>query len=194
MLFRSLEQTLAHSWAIFVHGKILTRLAATSLKLEQAKSRGDLVGFNDALDSLEITLQNPELEFDQSQHSLKVELESRLVPWEGLVDIKVIIPEKTLEVTGPRIADVGEVIEEVISNSVRHGKSAHLSVTINLVDGKDINLTVEDDSNIDIPEYQIRYGLGTKLFNLATDGRWDLRHTPRGSIFEATISLTDGKF
>jgi two-component sensor histidine kinase len=162
--------------------------------LEQAKSRGDLGGFNDALDSLEITLQNPELEFHQSQHSLKAELESRLVPWEGLVDIKVIIAEKTLEVTGPRIADVGEVIEEAISNSVRHGKSAHLSVTVNLVDGKDINLTVEDDSNIDIPEYQIRYGLGTKLFNLATDGRWDLRHTSSGSIFEATISLTDGKF
>ncbi len=36
------SRNLSHQWAIFIHGKILTRLAATSLKLDAALKAGDL--------------------------------------------------------------------------------------------------------------------------------------------------------
>ena len=35
------KQSMSHQWATFIHGKILTRLAATSLKLEQAVGNDD---------------------------------------------------------------------------------------------------------------------------------------------------------
>ena len=43
------SHTLSHRWAIFIHGKILTRLAATALKLETAASIRDTETFTEEI-------------------------------------------------------------------------------------------------------------------------------------------------
>lgn len=183
------NQTLSHTWAIFVHGKILTRLAATSLRLEQATNKADESGFNQAVDILLQVLQTPESSFLREKRNLQDEVMIRLQPWEGLVEINLELDPKLQNLIGFRVSDVGEVLEEAISNSVRHGKSGIINIDLKLSDVDQVQITVKDNSQVEIDKENVRYGLGTKLFNLVSDGRWNLSHSESGTIFSSTINV-----
>jgi hypothetical protein len=124
------EQSMSHQWATYIHGKILTRLAATSLKLEQAVSNNDVEGFELCLKNLRGILENPTSEFGIVILPLNEEVASRLDPWEGLISISVDIDPELNLISNERVRDLGEVIEEVISNSVRHGGSQNIAIRI----------------------------------------------------------------
>ena len=74
------KQSMSHQWATYIHGKILTRLAATSLKLEQAVGNNDVESFDSGLKNLKLILDDPTREFEQAQMNLKAEIASRLDP------------------------------------------------------------------------------------------------------------------
>ena len=185
------KQSMSHQWATFIHGKILTRLAATSLKLQQAVDHNDLENFESGLKNLKTILDNPTAEFDQNLMNLKSEIASRLDPWEGLITIKVSVDPVLEMVTNDRVKDLGEVIEEIISNSVRHGGSQNISIIITSSDHPDIKLVIEDDAINPLPLVPVRIGLGTKILNLVSDGRWSISHVDAKSTVKLTMSLLD---
>lgn len=185
------KQSMSHQWATFIHGKILTRLAATSLKLQQAVDHNDLENFESGLKNLKTILDNPTAEFDQNLMNLKSEIASRLNPWEGLITIKVSVDPVLEMVTNDRVKDLGEVIEEIISNSVRHGGSQNISIIITSSDHPDIKLLIEDDAINPLPLVPVRIGLGTKILNLVSDGRWSISHVDAKSTVKLTMSLLD---
>ena len=129
---------MSHQWATYIHGKILTRLAATSLKLEQAVGNNDVESFDSGLKNLQLILDDPTKEFEQDQMNLKDEIASRLDPWQGLITLKLSVDPALEGVANDRVKDLGEVIEEVISNSVRHGGSQNISISITSSDHPDI--------------------------------------------------------
>ena len=53
---------------------------------------------------------------------------------------------------------------------------------------KDIQVTAIDDAIIAPPAFQSRFGLGTRIFNLASDGRWTLMRV--GSTTELNLLMT----
>lgn len=185
------KQSMSHQWAIFIHGKILTRLAATSLKLQQAVDLNDLENFETGLKNLKTILENPAGEFDQNSMDLMNEIASRLDPWEGLITIKVSVDPVLEMVTNDRVKDLGEVIEEIISNSVRHGGSENISIRITPSDHPDIELLIEDDAINPLPLVPARIGLGTKILNLVSDGRWSISHLGAKTTVKLTMSLLD---
>ena len=164
------SHTLAHRWAIYIHGKILTRLAATSLRLETASSTGDRNSFIEAIETL-----------------LQL-LDYRLDPWFGLLDIDLQIEPGLMEIRNSRVQDLGEVIEELVSNSIRHGKAQKIALKVRRMGDKDIQVTAIDDAIIAPPAFQSRFGLGTRIFNLASDGRWTLMRV--GSTTELNLLMT----
>lgn len=182
-------QTLSHSWAIFVHGKILTRLAATSMRIEQAREKQDEQAFHQAIDSLIEILKSPELAYSNEIRTLDDELHMRLTPWEGLVEIDIEKDSALNALSGSRITDLGELLEEAISNSVRHGKSGKIHIHLDMTDHDEVRVILKDNSTIDFVHDHIRFGLGTKLFNLVSDGRWNLHHGVEGTTFTATINM-----
>jgi len=185
------KQSMSHQWATYIHGKILTRLAATSLKLEQAVGNNDLESFEAGLKNLKVILDDPTNEFEQDQMNLKDEIASRLDPWEGLITLKLSV-DPTLEgITNDRVKDLGEVIEEVISNSVRHGGSQNISISITSSDHPDIQLLIQDDAINPLPSVPARIGLGTKILNLVSDGRWSISHVDAKTTVKLTMSLLD---
>ena len=105
--------------------------------------------------------------------------------------IEYEIDPALLETKCSRMKDLGEVIEEAISNSVRHGKSSKLSLKLRNLDNSEVHITLTDDSNYKVPELQTRFGLGTKLFNLISDGRWRLQNIDSGTQFSLTMSLEE---
>jgi hypothetical protein len=183
------KQSMAHQWATFIHGKILTRLAATSLKLEQTVSNNDAGSFEACLKNIESVLEDPTREFEQNLVDLKSEISSRLDPWEGLISIKFSIDPALENISNERVHDLGEAIEEIISNSVRHGGSQNISISITLVTHPDVQVHIEDDAINPPPPVSTRIGLGTKILNLVSDGRWSISRVNAKTIVELTMSL-----
>jgi hypothetical protein len=181
--------TLAHRWAIFIHGKILTRLAATALKLETSKNSGDFDSYRSTLNALTDLLSKPDSEFEQAEIDLDLEIASRLDPWLGLVDVDLHIEESLKKIHTARVHEVGEVIEEIISNSMRHGKSQSVSLRVIRLGDKDIEITAVDDASIAPPIDQTRFGLGTRIFNLASDSRWSITRVDSSTVFKLVMAI-----
>ena len=185
------SHALSHRWAIFIHGKILTRLAASALKLETASQSGDSKTFNQTLDSLLSLLENPDAGFEHGSIDLKSEVTSRLDPWIGLLDVDLHIDEELESISGPRVSELGEVIEELVSNSMRHGKSQKIQLRVTKEGDKEIKIVAVDDALIPPPEQQIRYGLGTRIFNLASNGRWGMKRVESSTVFTLVMAIKE---
>lgn len=182
-------KNLSHEWAVYIHGKVLTRLAATSLKLDVAARNGDVHTYNETVDSLLALLSNPDADFDDASVDLQSEIASRLDPWRGLLEITLLIDPEIAALRSPRVRDIGQVIEELISNSIRHGRAERINLRVARSNTKDIEIIALDNSIIPPPESQSRSGLGTRIFNLASDGRWSLTRVENATEFRLTMGL-----
>ena len=185
------KQSMSHQWATFTHGKILTRIAATSLKLEQAVTNSDATSFDVGLKDITSLLNDPTREFEQVTVDLKTEISSRLDPWEGLIAIKIKIDPALADISNERVKDLGEVIEEIISNSVRHGGSQNISIDITSLAHSDIQVSIEDDAVNPLPSVPSRVGLGTKILNLVSDGRWSISRNDAKTTVKLTMALLE---
>lgn len=183
------SQNLSHRWAIFIHGKILTRLAATSLKLEAAAKDADLQSFKATLDSLNSLLSAPDADFEEESTDLQTEINSRLQPWVGLLNISIYVDPELKSVRTPRVRDLAEVIEELISNSSRHGKAKKIELKVLRSGVKDVEIIAIDDSTTPPSRAEKKPGLGTRIFNLASDGRWSIKRVGLTTEFRLTMEL-----
>lgn len=191
IIVQEFTQAISHRWAIYIHGKILTRLAATSLKLEQAVALNDQATFDSALDEIEEILKNPTRDFENGFGTVESEILSRLDPWNGLIEIALSIVPEIASISNPRVRDLGEVIEEIVSNSVRHGGSQIINVEVTQLVHPDIQIVVSDDAQNPLPFVSSRIGLGTKILNLVSDGRWTIFHENSKTTVKLTMSLRD---
>lgn len=183
------SQNLSHEWALFIHGKILTRLAATSLKLGAAASTDDQETFNETVKNLQSLLANPDLGFDEESVDLQSEVASRLDPWRGLLGVTLVIDDEIASIRNSRVRDIGQVIEELISNSIRHGRAGKIDLKIIRAGNGHIEITAVDDATIPPPESISKYGLGTRIFNLASDGRWSITRVGSSTMFKLRMSV-----
>ena len=183
------SHTLSHRWAIYIHGKILTRLAATALKLETASNLGDTETFTSSLRSLFDLLDNPDRDFEQKADVLESEVASRLDPWLGLLEVELHIDQDLKLIRNDKVRELGEVIEEIISNSMRHGKAQKIKLRVTRMGENDIQINAVDDATLAPPEIQLRYGLGTRIFNLASDGRWSITRVDSRTEFQLTMAM-----
>ena len=180
---------LSHQWAVFIHGKILTRLAANSLKLEAASKAEDAKEFEQTLERLIVLLKNPDSEFEFVTSELHKEVTSRLAPWVGLLQINLYIDPALSSIQSPRVRDLGEVIEELISNSIRHGKAKKIELKVLRSGAKDVEIVAIDDSTVAPAIEEKKSGLGTRIFNLASDGRWSIMRVGQTTEFRLTMTL-----
>ena len=183
------SQTISHQWAVSIHGKTLTRLAATSLKLKAAAIAGDTRTFDENIQGLITFLSTPDAEFEERSSDLQAELSSRLDPWRGFVDIKLSIAQELKMVQSVRVRVIGEVIEELISNSIRHGKAKVIELHVTAAGDKEIDVLAIDDSAVAPDKFLSRSGLGTRIFNLASDGRWSITRVGATTEFKLRMSI-----
>jgi hypothetical protein len=183
------SQTISHQWAVLIHGKTLTRLAATSLKLKAAAMAGDSKTFDENIQGLITFLSTPDAEFEERSSDLQAELSSRLDPWRGFVDIKLSIAQELKMVQNVRVRVIGEVIEELISNSIRHGKAKVIELRVTAAGDKEIDVLAIDDSAVAPDKFLSRSGLGTRIFNLASDGRWSITRIGATTEFKLRMSI-----
>jgi two-component sensor histidine kinase len=181
--------TLSHQWAVYIHGKILTRLASISLKLESASKADDSEAFRDAIQAVTSLLSAPDAEFEEESKDLQAELKSRIEPWSGLLTITLSISPELKSIQSQRVKDLGQVVEELISNSIRHGKATRIDLKILHSDESDIQIIALDDALVAPTDSATTAGLGTRIFNLASDGRWSITRIETSTEFRLTMSM-----
>jgi two-component sensor histidine kinase len=187
-MIKDQENLINHKWAVHIHGKIQTRLSTTVLALRQALASSDNEGVLKALGSLQSVLQEPTAGFTQVQRDIESEVSERLTPWDGLLDSDIIIDPLLIKSRNIPTQLIGEVIEEIISNSVRHGAASEIRIEIRKIGSKKILIRTEDNA-VNLPPsagVKGKGGVGTSIFNAASDGRWSLKRDEKRAktVFE----------
>ena len=108
-------------------------------------------------------------------------------PWEGLVDIDVVIGPHAGGIDDHSSSLVAKVVQEAITNACRHGLAENISVGIGDPHGEParVTVTVRDDGR---GPQQGSPGLGWALFDQASAGAF--RHVsdgPDGSLMEVDV-------
>jgi two-component sensor histidine kinase len=184
-----LEARLSHQWAVFIHGKILTRFATNSLRIQQALDANDAESFKKIRAAILDLLQNPTAEFNSEKLDLSAELSTRVDPWIGILDVDLRVEEQLKSFRNDRVQEIGEVVEEILSNSVRHGGSTEIKLEVTKSDANTILIRAIDNPTKS-PDFQSSSpGLGTKIFNVVSDGRWKIEQQGNETVFTIYISV-----
>ena len=179
-------------WSVHIHGKVQTRISATVLALKQAAATSNEIQFLKALSALIELLNSNDVKLLPTYRNLEEEFAARLEPWSGLVEFETLIDEKLNFHQGTWVRVLGEVVEEVISNAVRHGGATHIRLEVRRLTRTNILLFEEDNSPQIPPDFSdSRRGLGTTIFSAASLGRWKLNRDDKRAktVFQLQMNI-----
>jgi hypothetical protein len=187
---------LSRSWAEHVHGRLVTRLTSASILLEREGPKGNSESTIAALDIISDALhgENSNLTDTEVERNLSEEISFRVEPWSGIVDIHVNFESKCKSKKSSRLSEIGVLVEEAISNSVRHGDSTTINLSIKMANRTELLIRVVDDSKVPVPagiSESESSGLGILIYDSVSDGNWTLDHDSQkmATTFQARISL-----
>jgi two-component sensor histidine kinase len=180
-----------------LHGSVQAQLVACALAIDRAVEADDPRLYAEALDRAIRILHEPwPVEAPTSTiGTLAQEIEAAVDPWSGLATIRVDVGDDAAEVIdsdqGPWATEVASVVEEAVSNAVRHGQADTILVSISLADvagSASVVTRVADDGR---GPQGGRAGLGSAQFDQVTEGQWTLALGPggRGAVLEAHLPL-----
>lgn len=154
--------------ARYLHGELQAGLVATSLLLERASKTDDADLAKHALRSAVDLLRQDHARVSQSRiSSPKARLEKISSGWQGIAEVTIAL-DRIEEVDTSFLNDVIALIDEAVSNAVRHAGASVISVEGKLA-GVFLDIEIISDGS---SMTQNAAGLGTKLFTeLATS--WD---------------------
>lgn len=174
---------LARESARILHGTVQTRLIACAVAIERAADTHDAEAFQAALAEAQAILADPTRLEALDATSLTEEVQRKVDLWSSLCNITVTIDPKASTIDGQQARDIGRVVEEGLSNAIRHGEADSIDVRIE-TNAEHVTVTVTDDGSG--PKDGPR-GLGSSLLDSVSEA-WTLRRLPRGS--ELTVSVS----
>lgn len=186
-----------------LHGAVQTRLTVCSLMIERARESNDEAALGLALMEAVAILQTP-VEPVAGQETVGGEVARKVALWDGFCAISVAVDPQLIDSPNAAARDVGRVVEEAISNAVRHGGASHISVKVSLGAGGAVSVTVEDDgignddgngngngNDVSKAEHATdiahRGGVGSAMFDQITGGDWTLTRRNNRTLFHATL-------
>jgi signal transduction histidine kinase len=150
--------------ARYLHGELQAGLIATSLLLQRASNTGDTELARHALRSAANILRQDHARVSQSKiSSPQARLEKISAGWQGIAEVRIDL--NWIDSLDPSsLNDVIALIDEGVSNAIRHAKASIISVSGSR---ESADLHIEILSNGSGMTEQAP-GLGTKLFNELT--------------------------
>jgi len=147
--------------ARYLHGELQAGLVATSLILESAIKAGDTNLANHALRSTVDILNQDHARVSQSRTSSPhARLEKISSGWKGIAEVKITL-DWIDDLETLVLNDIITLIDEAVSNAIRHAKASSILVTGSRV-GEDLHFEILSDGSGMTAR---SVGLGTKLFN-----------------------------
>ena len=147
--------------ARYLHGELQAGLIATSLILERAIKAGDTNLANHALRSTVDILNQDHARVSQSRTSSPhARLEKISSGWKGIAEVKITL-DWIDDLETLVLNDIITLIDEAVSNAIRHAKASSILVTGSRV-GEVLHFEILSDGAGMTAK---SVGLGTKLFN-----------------------------
>ena len=147
--------------ARYLHGELQAGLVATSLILERAINAGDTNLANHALRSTVDILNQDHARVSQSRTSSpRARLEKISSGWKGIAEVKITL-DWIDDLETLVLNDIITLIDEAVSNAIRHAKASSILVTGSRV-GEVLHFEILSDGAGMTAK---SVGLGTKLFN-----------------------------
>ena len=111
--------------------------------------------------------------------------------WRGSCEISVFTTDEcshALYADRNAAACVVEVVQEAISNAIKHGRASNASVMISLVSPKLAEVRVRNDGKLIQAETPEGAGLGTQILDEICHS-WRIENSPSGVLLVAQIAL-----
>ena len=166
-------------WAQLIHGRVQTRFIAASGDNSAAGRQSLVSDINRAI-------------VDELEHSGVSESDAALIieritsPWSAVISINSVISKELTNTALPEGAatKLEQVVEEVITNAVKHGAAQSIWLELGMESDKSLLLQIKNDGKAVETK---RKSLGTSLFDKA--GVWSLSNVDSYVIFKMVINL-----
>lgn len=166
-----------------LHGAVQTKLVACALAIDQAAVTGDEETIREAIDHALVVLKTP-LAKEDVRSSILEEVQRKASLWSEICNINLDISDSRLPSDPSKVLLIGRVIEEGISNAIRHGRAKNITVSINVDENRAIDIHVIDDGT---GPKNGKPSLGSALLNQASNGSWSLTSTDKGADLHLQI-------
>lgn len=173
----------SRSVAKHLHGAVQTKLVACAMAIDQAIITGDESTINDAISQALIVLKSP-LSEQGFGATLTEEIHRKVKLWSEICTISVTVDPQIQVSNSELILQSGRIIEEAISNAIRHGRAKSILISLTKSIGEEIDIAVIDNGS---GPQGGKPSLGSALLDQASGGRWSLSKTSDGSILKISI-------
>lgn len=162
--------------ATYLHSTVQARWTAAAHRLEEAAESGDIDAARRALVSARALLDNDVPPLRETR-----DLAGLALAWEGIASVRLEVDPRLPE----RVhAVVGRIVDEAISNAVRHGRARNVDVTITMTDQAADVIVTDDGTGL---AETGRRGLGSDW--LDTVAQWSLTRTDTGATLTASVAV-----
>ena len=177
---------LARQASRLLHGNVQTRLHSCAMAIDSAGEAGiDRTRIDALLEAM--TILDQPLEQAPSAGSISEEVQRKVALWGSLCEFTITINGDNpvgLHETHPSPESIGRIVEEGISNAIRHGKATRIDIVVTT--RPDGTCDVEITDNGTGPQGG-KPGIGSALLHQASAGAWSLTALDRGSRLVATV-------
>jgi signal transduction histidine kinase len=166
-----------------LHGSVQTRLVACAMAMDKASNEGDRVGLAAALAEAQAVLAVP-LRVPASATSVADEVHRKIGLWGELCEFRVDVDPSVESTVHADL--IGRVVEEGLTNAIRHGSATEVAVHVALDDD---HVLVEVSDNGVGPRGGAA-GLGSAMLDQATARRWRLDRDGGRTQLRAWLPVT----
>ena len=172
------EARVSRELAKYLHGTIQSRLMASAMQVERAGRSGDKKAIEREIAKAYKNLKLPDgAYFSSPEQNLADELKKVLSTWNTLLDIRVSLAKNLSGFETDVLQDIGNVINEALSNSFRHGEATKALIEISR-SGSDVLIKVSDNGS---GLSKGKPGLGSDTFTALAGPSWSLTRLPSGT-------------
>lgn len=177
MLLKREEERLSRELAKYLHGTIQSRLMASAMAIEKAGRKGDKAALKKELAQAYASLRVPSAQyFAAPADSFQEEVTQAVNKWKNLLNIKTTIDRKIKDIDPTKAQEIGNAINEGLSNAFRHGGASNVKLNIKL-NAYGLKVELVDDGNGPTGG---KGGLGSEWFNAIAGSSWSLKRNPKG--------------
>lgn len=183
MLLRREEARISRELAKYLHGTIQSRLMASAIGVESAGRRGDKKALQREVKQAYKNLKVPSASyFSNPETTINAEMKKVIAKWKDLMAIRLTIAKNVKALPDQLIQDIGNAVNEALSNAFRHGSASNVLIKIS-AKSTFLEIEVADDGS---GPGKGRNGLGSEWFDALAGNNWSLSPNAKGG---ATLHL-----
>jgi signal transduction histidine kinase len=171
---------LARQASRLLHGSVQTRLHSCAMAIDGAGAAEDERARIEALLEAMAILDQP-LKKARSAGSIGEEVQRKVALWGSLCEFTIDIQldsHSDVDATDSPSESIGRIVEEGISNAIRHGKATRIDIVVSTRPDGTCDVAITDNGTGPLGG---KPGVGSALLHQSSAGAWSLIALDRGS-------------